>query len=458
MHDYREKSGYELREMILETYCLKLFLERKSDLFFTLRDALATLPRDVLELYVRNSEVILPRPDTPEGRREGGNKLAAMLRKINSPVTHLPESPYSIQYGVSLDQGRLESLMISMQTQRLDPLRGDWQFTHGMYDVCRIPERYKDRRERREKGESERDSSSGNASETEEKRDGSVYVSCCRGDSYVIRLLEKHLAYCGIEEEKMYFSMNPLSAEDSREYGTDISKIRRASVFIQLITPSYLESSECIGEATMLSFSPGTELITVTTEEGETTVDEPYFKRRKAALHLCDSSDVRDIFLLSCAFSGTAVPEKEKLDDAAKHLSSLYAGYVEAENEKRLQLEREKIRDGYHEVKDRNGRYIRRGEYRDGEMVEGVIYDVILKAVRDEDGKEVRVPPERLYDKDVVYYEFGTSLLDFVLSVSTAKMNLYYMVNKYIKRIGEDTQVVYCDFRPLESCFREEKK
>ena len=54
--------------------------------------------------------------------------------------------------------------------------------------------------------------------------------------------------------------------------------------------------------------------------------------------------------------------------------------------------------DGYHEVKNGDGEILEKGEFRNGTLIDGIKYNVILKITKGDEDNEEPVLPDELKD------------------------------------------------------------
>lgn len=142
--------------------------------------------------------------------------------------------------------------------------------------------------------------------------------------------------------------------------------------------------------------------------------------------------------------------------------------------------------DGYHEVHDRDGNVVEKGQYLKGKLVDGISCNIILKISREKEGVEEReptaeeaedfdgydyeawkikqmeepVPPDEIKDEQWSYYECQRYEAPLMLSqtnqyIASLGIEYFYVVDKKVKLDGKQIKPTFMNFRTLESFLQE---
>lgn len=142
--------------------------------------------------------------------------------------------------------------------------------------------------------------------------------------------------------------------------------------------------------------------------------------------------------------------------------------------------------DGYHEVYDKDGNVIEKGQYLNGKLVDGISYNIILKISKQKNCSEEPEPteeeaeefdgydyecwkirnteepvaPEDIKKEEWSYSDFGRYDLPFALLRSNRYikgigLEYFYVVDKKVKLEGKLIKPIFTNFRTFESVMAE---
>lgn len=116
--------------------------------------------------------------------------------------------------------------------------------------------------------------------------------------------------------------------------------------------------------------------------------------------------------------------------------------------------------DGFHEVKNGDGEVLKKGQFINGKLIDGIEYNIVLRVTKEDDEKPV--PPEELKDEKWRYDEYGQYDGVFGLMIAHDEivetgLQFFYVVDKKVKTEGKLVRPTFTNFRPLESFLSEKE-
>lgn len=327
-----------------------------------------------------------------------------------------------------------------------------------------------------------------------------IFISHRSTDKAVADMLLDFLSTTGIPRDAIKCSSlhgNDVKEKISPEVRT---WIQNSAVNIAILSSDYYDSTYCLNEAGILWYLDSVPVIPIALPEINHD-DMIGFLNSDYKLRRLDSDD--DI-----AFIYDTVQEKLNTRQAThsvinteiKKLKERYKQFCDArrvakfvvkdeakdtddlEDYNRWVDEQDIYVDGYHEVTDRDGNVIEKGQYEKGKLVDGISYNIILKVSKDKDLDEEPEPtaeeaedfdgydydcwkikhtedpiaPDDIVKEEWHYSEFGRYDLPFVWLRSSRYikgigLEYFYVVDKKVKLEGKLIKPTFTNFRSFES-------
>jgi hypothetical protein len=275
--------------------------------------------------------------------------------------------------------------------------------------------------------------------------------------------------------------------------------IKHSVVNIAILSSDYYDSAYCLNEAGILWYLSEIPVIPIglpeiTHEKMIGFLNNDYKIRR-----LDSDDDIAYIYDTVQEALGVSVAKHSVINTETKKLKERYNRFcddrvthtamAEEADESLTYLEEEDLWiDGYHEVHDRDGNVIEKGQYRNGKLVDGISYNIILKISKqkdiyekpeptkeeaggfdgyDYDCWEIRNTEEPIALEDIKkeewsYSDFGRYDLPFALLRSNRYikgigLEYFYVVDKKVKLEGKLIKPIFTNFRTFESVMAEKE-
>lgn len=118
--------------------------------------------------------------------------------------------------------------------------------------------------------------------------------------------------------------------------------------------------------------------------------------------------------------------------------------------------------DGYHEVKNGDGQILKKGQFANGKLIDGMEYNIILRIAKGEEDSECPVPLEELKNEEWHYYEYDQyngafSLMFARKAILEEGLQFFYVVDKKVKTEGKLVRPTFTNFRTLEAFLAEKE-
>lgn len=330
-----------------------------------------------------------------------------------------------------------------------------------------------------------------------------IFISHRTSNKAVADMLLDFLSATGIPRDAVKCSSLPGNDVKERISAEVHTWIQQSAVNIAILSSDYYDSAYCLNEAGILWFLKDIPVIPIALPEISHN-DMIGFLNNDYKLRRLDSDDdiayiydtVQERLAVSTAKHSVITAEIAKLKERyEKYCESRKASITamdETENntldDYDRWIEKEDLYvDGYHEVHDRDGNLVEKGQYLKGTLVDGISYNVILKISRDRDGLEEREPtmdeaedfcgeldydiwkekmmeepvsPDQIKDKKWSYYECQRYEAPFCLAfahqyVAGLGVEYFYVVDKKVKLEGKQVKPTFTNFRTLESFLAE---
>lgn len=281
--------------------------------------------------------------------------------------------------------------------------------------------------------------------------------------------------------------------------------IRRSAVNIAILSSDYYNSAYCLNEAGILWYLDSVPVIPIAlpeiTPEGMIGFLNNDYKLRR----LDSDEDIAYIYDTVQENLGTQQVKHSVINTEMNKLKERYKIFCDGrvanfasehyETKKVIEdalednqwLRKEDIYvDGHHEVTDRDGNVIEKGQYVSGKLVDGIIYNIILKVSKDKDldeepeptaeeaegfdwcdyecwkvrNTEIPIAPEDIAREKWNYSEFDRYDGPFIMLISYQYikgigLEYFYVVDKKVKLNGKLIKPTFTNFRTLESVMAE---
>lgn len=330
--------------------------------------------------------------------------------------------------------------------------------------------------------------------------DKTVFISHRTTDKAIADMLLDFLATTGIPRDCIKCSSLPGNDVMQKISPEVRAWIDSSAVNIAILSEDYYKSAYCLNEAGILWYLKDIPVIPIALPEINHTdmigfLNDDYKLRR-----LGSDDDIAYIYDIVQESLGVSVAKHTVITAETTKLKERYHQFcVDRESPNNSiecydgfdgsgqWLEEEDIYvDGYHEVHDRNGNVIEKGQYVSGNLVDGISYNIILKVSKDKELDEEPEPTDEEaedfdgYDYDCWkikhtedpvaiddiakeewhYNEFGRYDLPFILLHSSQYikgigLEYFYVVDKKVKLEGKLVKPTFTNFRTFESVMAE---
>ena len=160
---------------------------------------------------------------------------------------------------------------------------------------------------------------------------------------------------------------------------------------------------------------------------------------------------------------------EESIEDLHAEIEELKAQLEEYEEDdvSPIDYDDEIWKDGYHEVKNGDGKVLKKGTFEKGHLIDGVEYSVVLKIAKgpakddfEDDENEEPISLKELGKVEFHYEDYGQ--YDGVFSMMIGRRDIierglefFYVADKYVKLEGKQIIPTFKNFRTLESVLAE---
>lgn len=318
-----------------------------------------------------------------------------------------------------------------------------------------------------------------------------IFISHRLTDAHVSDLIKNFLVMTGFPNNKVFCSSlrgNGVAEKIGKEVKEHLQK---AAIIILLLSRDYYESAYCLNEAGVAWYLDGVRVIPfgfpeVTHENMRGFVNAEFKLRR-----LDDDGDIaylydeaNRLYKMEKVSKETFIQEVQKLKNQyQQHIKERKVATEESIEDLHAVIEELKARleeyeeddvspidyddeiwnDGYHEVKNGDGKVLKKGTFEKGHLIDGVEYSVVLKIAKgpakddfEEDENEEPVSLKELGKVKFHYEDYGQ--YDGVFSMMIGKRNIverglefFYVADKYVKFDGKEIIPTFKNFRTLES-------
>lgn len=322
-----------------------------------------------------------------------------------------------------------------------------------------------------------------------------IFISHRTTESDVADMIKDFLVSTSIPNEKIFCSSLPGNDVHEKIAPEVKSHLHKACIIILLFSHDYYESAYCLNEAGIAWYLEEALLIPIGLPEIEYTnmygfVSSDYKLRRldvdgdiaylfdqahdklntEYVIHGVITREIQKLkeryaIFLSARKTYETVKYNNKVASLKAEIERLhriihYNGFEDTEDNQ--DLDDDIWEDGYHEVKDGDGEILKKGEFRNGTLINGIEFNIILRISKgDEDSEEPVLPSELKYEKwhYSEYGQYDSYFLAHIFSelIIDTGLEYFYVVDKKVVPEGKLVKPTFTNFRPLEKFLAEKE-
>lgn len=316
-----------------------------------------------------------------------------------------------------------------------------------------------------------------------------IFISHRTTDAGVADMIKDFLVNTGIPNDKIFCSSLP--GNDVGEKITPEVKmhLQKSTINILLLSTDYYNSAYCLNEAGIAWFLDDALAIPFGLPEINHTNMFGFLGSDYKLRRLNDDNDIAYLFdqaqgrLKTDQVSHRVITrETQKLKERyEKYLTDRKVAVVsdtvnslavlEAENARLRKIIEEDDdidydddiwEDGYHEVKNGDDEVLKKGQFVNGKLIDGIEYNIVLRVAKGEEDSEKSVLPEELKDEKWHYAEYGQyngvfRLMSASEEIVEEGLRFFYVVDKKMKTEGKLVKPTFTNFRTLESFLAEKE-
>ncbi len=319
-----------------------------------------------------------------------------------------------------------------------------------------------------------------------------IFISHRTTDSPVADMIKDFLVATGIPNDKIFCSSLP-GNDVEEKIATEVKNhLQKSIIVILLLSHDYYASAYCLNEAGIAWYLDDALAIPIGFPEIDHTNMYGFLSSDYKLRRLNDDGDIAYLFdqaqerlRTEHVFHGVITQETRKLKERyEKYISDRKDVAVPIASDKEAELEAEIVRlrkiiedndldddidydddiweDGYHEVKNGDGEILKKGQFVNGHLIEGIEYNIILRIVKGEGEKEEPVPSEELKDEKWHYNEYGQydGCFSFMIGsddIIETGLQFFYVVDKKLTNEGKLVKPTFTNFRTFESFLAEKE-
>ena len=331
-----------------------------------------------------------------------------------------------------------------------------------------------------------------------------VFISHSTIDKAIAEMLSDFLVIAGIPRESIKCSSLP-GNDVKQQISLEVRAwIKHSAVNIAILSNDYYKSAYCLNEAGILWYlKDDTPVILIAMPEIKPESMVGFLNGDYILRRLDLDTDVSKIYETvreslrkESAGCTVIIGEATKLKERYKAICdgrSLTSKSFHPDNSEGAESDLEFSRlkediseDGYHEVFDRYGNIVEKGQYKNGKLTDGISYNIILKISKNRLGVEDRepteeeaadfdgydydawktrlleepVPKEHIREENWQYeelqrYEGPWVFLSFGRYIESLGVDYFYVVDKKVRLEGKTIKPTFTNFRTLESFMAE---
>lgn len=298
----------------------------------------------------------------------------------------------------------------------------------------------------------------------------SIFISHRTTDATVAEMIKDFLVSTGIPNNKIFCSSLP-----GNDVGEKISPevkdhLKKATINILILSNDYYKSAYCLNEAGIAWYLDEALVVPIGLPEINENNMVGFINSDYKLRRLDEDGDIAYLFdQANERLNDLTYVTHSVITQETKKLKEKYAKYLEGRIVRKTDDKNESIdydddisEDGYHEVKDGDGRILQEGQFEDGHLINGVEYNIIIRVAKGEENKEEPVPFAELKDEKWHYDEYGQYEGVFELMICKEDileegLQFFYVVDKKVETIGKLVKPTFTNFRTLESFLEKEE-
>lgn len=313
-----------------------------------------------------------------------------------------------------------------------------------------------------------------------------IFISHRSSDAEVADMIKDFLVNTGIPNDKIFCSSLPGNDVAEKIAPEVKAHLQNSTINILILSAGYYKSAYCLNEAGIAWYLDDALAIPIGLPEIDHSNMFGFLSSDYKLRRINDDGDIAYLFdqaqerlRTEHVAHGVITQETRKLKERyAKYLSGRKLSEetdrisaLEAENAKLKRIIEEQDEDdidydddiwedGYHEVKNGDGEILKKGQFINGKLIDGIEYNIVLRITKQD--SDDPVPPEELKDEKWKYNEYGQYDGVFGLMFAHDKivetgLQFFYVVDKKVKTEGKLVRPTFTNFRPLESVLSEKE-
>ncbi len=323
-----------------------------------------------------------------------------------------------------------------------------------------------------------------------------IFISHRTTDSTIADMIKDFLVNTGIPNDKIFCSSLPGNDVGEKIAPEVKAHLKKATIIILLLSRDYYASAYCLNEAGIAWYLDEVLSIPIGLPEIEHTNMFGFLGSDYKLRRLSDDGDIAYLFDQAQGRLRTGHVAHSIITQETRKLKERYKKYIserkvdvsteasdkvamlEAENAKlRKIIEKNDLHDvdddtidydddiwedGYHEVKNGDGDVLKKGQFANGKLIDGIEYNIVLRVAKGEEDKEEPVHPDELKDEKWHYREYGQYEGVFGLMIGRDEivdtgLQFFYVVDKKVTTEGKRVRPTFTNFRTLESFLAEKE-
>ena len=289
-----------------------------------------------------------------------------------------------------------------------------------------------------------------------------IFISHRTTDAVVAEMIKDFLVNTGITNEKIFCSSLPGNDVDEKIASEIKEHLQKSTIIIQILSRDYYKSAYCLNEAGIAWYLEDVLVIPFALPEIDHNNMQGFVGAEYKLRRLNDDGDAAYLIDMAQNRLQTKNVSYSIIMSAVKKLKERYEDYIVKREDDDSEDDRGSDDDydddiwvdGYHEVKDGDGKVLKKGQFTDGRLIDGIEYNIFLKVTKH--NSEEPVLPNELTNGEFDYGEYGQygGVMMFALideDIREMGISLFYVADKKVKLEGRQIKPTYTNFRTLES-------
>lgn len=428
------------------------------------------IPKATIQKYIMKLDKVIDSGDVTEAKELQDEILAALgndIEGLKTKLTNYSPGLFATSNGITVSSGNVDFI------KDVRILRARLQVEADKVD------------DTKDCGREEQAMSEGM------ERD-SIFISHRTVDAAVADMIKDFLVSTGIPNEKIFCSSLPGNDVAERIPSEVKTNLHQSALNILILSCDYYDSAYCLNEAGIAWYLDEVTAIPIGMPEINHENMHGFLNAEYKLRRLSEDGDIAYLYDQAKKTIGGKEVSHSVVTQETKKLRDKYKNYLdERKNAKSEQtsellkriteLETEnrelKVRlaatedtdiyeddiyeDGYHEVKNGDGQILKKGQFLNGNLVDGIEYNIIIKVSRGEEHEEP-VPYIELKKEDWHCIECGQYESLFILMPGSRNMieeglEYFYVVDKKLQLVGKHVKPTFTNFRTLEDFLQQKE-